>query len=565
MFDKQIVELYKFIRQQMNGQIQKISFDLDYDIKSSSKNLVSKIINVSEVSNQKIDLFKLENIVFDFLISDLNKNSNSIIVELKNKIDTIDLEINKYLVKEAGKNITKEDKIANISEIMNMFDSANKKIMSSPIKLDDYYATFSKVLVSSLGLYSDPYIVANINKVLDEHKDAMEQHITKVRNDLLTYNYNLMMEEVNILQQQTNLETQTKFNQKESNQAIKSNQGTMMQNINNNSPVQVRETSVLNKNENITSEYKDPIDLQHNVPNSTSGSNDGNNGNNSANATNGNNSNTRPHQILNDGTIVIEQDSKPELTSNEKDNLEKTDDKPLLVQNKEILINNMRQQMEEFVIQKISYSSVITDNTINSITNELSNEIVSIIGEKTSIVDSKPMFDKLEGDLKNLNTNFSANIVRTFNVINDETINQISKAYSNPESLRNQIIGQCLEVYRENTSLSEFGLDCSPYFDNLVNQVSISYGIDRQSPEYQKIAEIVANKKSQVETQMYNMYVDFSNNCYQNLQQNTQNVVNSLNYATNMQIELTPELLAMAIQGNLNAQFENVESAKMRL
>ena len=55
MFDKQIVELYKFIRQQMNGQIQKISFDLDYDIKSSSKNLVSKIINVSEVSNQKID------------------------------------------------------------------------------------------------------------------------------------------------------------------------------------------------------------------------------------------------------------------------------------------------------------------------------------------------------------------------------------------------------------------------------------------------------------------------------------------------------------------------------
>lgn len=565
MFDKQIVELYKFIRQQMNGQIQKISFDLNYDIKSSSKNLVSKIINVSEVSNQKIDLFKLENIVFDFLISDLNKNSNSIIVELKNKIDTIDLEINKYLVKEAGKNITKEDKIANISEIMNMFDSANKKIMSSPIKLDDYYATFSKVLVSSLGLYSDPYIVANINKVLDEHKDAMEQHITKVRNDLLTYNYNLMMEEVNILQQQTNLETQTKFNQKESNQAIKSNQGTMMQNINNNSPVQVRETSVLNKNENITSEYKDPIDLQHNVPNSTSGSNDGNNGNNSANATNGNNSNTRPHQILNDGTIVIKQDSKPELTPNEKDDLEKTNNKPLLVQNKEILINNMKQQMEEFVIQKISYSSVITDNTINSITNELSNVIVSIIGEKTSIVDSKPMFDKLEGDLKNLNTNFSANIVRTFNVINDETINQISKAYSNPESLRNQIIGQCLEVYRENTSLSEFGLDCSPYFDNLVNQVSISYGIDRQSPEYQKIAEIVANKKSQVETQMYNMYVDFSNNCYQNLQQNTQNVVNSLNYATNMQIELTPELLAMAMQGNLNAQFENVESAKMRL
>ena len=64
---------------------------------------------------------------------------------------------------------------------------------------------------------------------------------------------------------------------------------------------------------------------------------------------------------------------------------------------------------------------------------------------------------------------------------------------------------------------------------------------------------------------MYNMYVDFSNNCYQNLQQNTQNVVNSLNYATNMQIELTPELLAMAMQGNLNAQFENIESAKMRL
>ena len=32
MFDKQIVELYKFIRQQMNGQIQKISFDLNYDI-----------------------------------------------------------------------------------------------------------------------------------------------------------------------------------------------------------------------------------------------------------------------------------------------------------------------------------------------------------------------------------------------------------------------------------------------------------------------------------------------------------------------------------------------------
>ena len=204
MFDKQIVELYKFIRQQMNGQIQKISFDLNYDIKSSSKNLVSKIINVSEVSNQKIDLFKLENIVFDFLISDLNKNSNSIIEGIKNKIDTIDLEINKYLVKEAGKNITKEDKIANISEIMNMFDSANKKIMSSPIKLDDYYATFSKVLVSSLGLYSDPYIVANINKVLDEHKDVMEQHITKIRNDLLMYNYNLMMEEVNILQQQTN-------------------------------------------------------------------------------------------------------------------------------------------------------------------------------------------------------------------------------------------------------------------------------------------------------------------------------------------------------------------------
>lgn len=565
MFDKQIVELYKFIRQQMNGQIQKISFDLNYDIKSSSKNLVSKIINVSEVSNQKIDLFKLENIVFDFLISDLNKNSNSIIEGIKNKIDTIDLEINKYLVKEAGKNITKEDKIANISEIMNMFDSANKKIMSSPIKLDDYYATFSKVLVSSLGLYSDPYIVANINKVLDEHKDVMEQHITKIRNDLLMYNYNLMMEEVNILQQQTNLETQTKFNQKKSNQAINSNQGIIMPNINNNSPVQVRETSVLNKNENITSEYKDPIDLQHNVPNGTSGSNDGNNGNNSANATNGNNSNTRPHQILNDGTIVIEQDSKPELTPNEKDDLEKTDDKPLLVQNKEILINNMKQQMEEFVIQKISYSSVITDNTINSITNELNNEIVSIIGEKTSIVDSKPMFDKLEGDLKNLNTNFSANIVRTFNVINGETINQISKAYSNPEALRNQIIGQCLEVYRENTSLSEFGLDCSPYFDNLVNQVSISYGIDRQSPEYQKIAEIVANKKSQVETQMYNMYVDFSNNCYQNLQQNTQNVVNSLNYATNMQIELTPELLAMAMQGNLNAQFENIESAKMRL
>ena len=97
-----------------------------------------------------------------------------------------------------------------------------------------------------------------------------------------------MMEEVNILQQQTNLETQTEFNQKKSNQAINSNQGIIMPNINNNSPVQVRETSVLNKNENITSEYKDPIDLQHNVPNGTSGSNDGNNGNNSANATNGN-------------------------------------------------------------------------------------------------------------------------------------------------------------------------------------------------------------------------------------------------------------------------------------
>ena len=61
------------------------------------------------------------------------------------------------------------------------------------------------------------------------------------------------------------------------------------------------------------------------------------------------------------------------------------------------------------------------------------------------------------------------------------------------------------------TELKGFHLSCSLQFDSVTAQICSLYGISANTPQYRKISRIVENKRVQVESQMHNMFNDFSN------------------------------------------------------
>lgn len=221
------------------------------------------------------------------------------------------------------------------------------------------------------------------------------------------------------------------------------------------------------------------------------------------------------YRILNDGTIEgIGSHSRVEMDDGYRQILSELDHPSTKVSNDQILVDTIKNNINDNLWEKIGIIASNTDNTIDILSNQILQEtqiILAKYGIQNTDNLTKKIVDELNTELREINYNLSTNMIKSFTKINEETVNSISQTFYKPYELKEQDVSQCMEVYKSSTSLSSFKLNCKRQFEQCMSKICYEYKINKPSNVYNEIFQIFENKRIQMESQFYNMYMTFSN------------------------------------------------------
>ena len=514
MFDSELKRIYDDIQYDLKRKSEKSLEEIEQEISSVRNRIITKLDTILSFNRIQFDRYKLESIVDEYLVDGLKNLNKKVLVNNFQKLATFNDSIRNAILEQGKKQIEKEIKEKTMATFLQKFDYTMSEYKKADLNVNgvDLKETFNSLfrqVLKSTPLYESPSVVEEIKTFLQSELKATQDYFASKRNQIITSNSTLIMDGTHYLI------TKTDFSSKIQEETMATSEPKIDEVIK--EPQQdVGISNIKKTSETIAPPIVDGKKEERNeAPNYQQSSLE--------------NAYLNPSKpIINQAEVKQPQIiSEPIKVRNENQNYGTgmfSAEEPQMIQeqttisnfvdNETKLIDVVKKQLNDHIWQDIGTYASRTDKTIDFVSNEIVNEVTLVL-QKYGIPNNTEMtmriVSQMNGQVKELNNTLSENMIRTFDNINEETINSLSETFSKPKEIKEQDVEQCLEVYMQSTELKGFHLSCSRQFDSVTAQICSLYGISANTPQYREISRIVENKRVQVESQMHNMFNDFSN------------------------------------------------------
>lgn len=577
MFDNELKQLFDNIQYKLKSNSETTLSDIEQEIQSIRKRVVTKIGDILSYNGISFDLYKLEGIVEDYLSNELKQFNKKFLVENFQKLATFNSSVQGFISQQAKQQTDKSKKEQTVEEMMKKMDYTMSEYKKITINLNEQFNRLFKKILKENPLYDRPQAVEDIKRVLTSEMKATQEYLKDKRNQIVTLNTTLIIESSKRLSEHTDYvsttleqseqvieqikkveesidkEIQTSYEQDKSLEETNITQTTTSPKVEYQSPTQTEKKDDVPVVETNNDDYKTLY-----APSFKSFESQMSNQSNEEN---------KNYRILEDGTIEWKQDPRKNMFTDEEIQMFNSQSQaPTIVDNEIRIIDAVKNQMNQYVWKDIGLYATRTDTTIDNVSNEMLRE-VSILLQQNGIPNnpniSMQIIKQLNSELKEVNNNLSANMVATFTNINNATMDSISQTFSMQPDVKEQEVQQCLDVYLQTTQLKGFHLNCSNQFGKVVRDICSQYGIKQNSPQFIEITRIVESKRIQVESQLHNMFNDFSNSNANYISNTIGSTMLSQQYVQGLQQELTPQQIQMLLDYNRTEIEKNYSMEQM--
>jgi len=567
MFDNELKQLYDNIQYKLKSNSETALTDIEQEIVSISKKISTKLSDILSYNGVSVNSYKLDGIVGDYLTNELKQYNKKFLVNNFQRLATFNSSVQSFISEQAKQQIDKSKKEQVVNEMMQKMDYTMTEYKKTSVNLKEQFNTLFQKILRDNPLYDKPQAVEDIKQLLTSEMKAVQEFFRDKRNHIVSTNTTLIVESSKRLSEHTDyLSSVIEQTQQINEQIVKDKEqiDKQVQQIKEQQQVEVQphqqpinqeqviyeqpkqtSTSVVDSSISI----KEKVDAEEYktlhapsfksaetaIPSQT-------------------NEVSQNHRILEDGSIEWQQDPRTNMfTKEDLEIINSQTPAPTLVDNEIRIIDTVKKQMDEHIWKDIGIYASRTDTTIDTISNEMVDEIGMVLQQ--SGIPNNPnitmqIIKRLNSELKEVNNNLSANMVTTFTNINNATMDSISQTFPLQPEIKEQEVEQCLNVYLQSTQLKGFHLSCSGQFKSVVNDICGQYGIKPNTPQYAEISRIVENKRVQVESQMHNMFNDFSNSNSIFITNTIGSTMLSQQYVQGLQQELTPQQIQILLNYN---------------
>ena len=459
MFDTEVKHLYEELQTKLKTNSETSLTNINQEIQSTRNNIISRINDMISNYGIQIDSNLIESVVDETLIEDLKASSRNVLSQNYRVLSQFSDSIQAVMIDQAKKQVSKEAKQEQIKVVMNKFDYTMQEYKKSKINMLEQYNHLFQTILRKAPLYTSPELVEDIKNFLIREKDAMEKYIQTQRNNIITSNLNGLVDSNTYLTEQTDfistvitqtteeIETQVKQAEEKVEEEIKQSYEQAQkaeEEIINETPIQPQSIY----QEELKVETPKPVQQEQQptfqekldeyktlyAPSFTSSEQ-------SQQIQNQQNHNQN-YRILDDGTIewLTPRNIAP-LSEQEQQILASMDHAPSKVDQEVMLINIVKENINQNLWNEIGIIASNTDNTIDVLSGQISHEIQSVLqrnGINSNAVLNQKIITELNAELKEINNNLSENMIRSFTKINNDTMDAIQRTFARPEEIRKQ-------------------------------------------------------------------------------------------------------------------------------
>lgn len=581
MFDNEVKHLYEELQRKLKTNAEISLTNVNQEIESTRNNIISRINDMISSYGIQIDSNLIESIVDETLMEDLKTSSRSVLSQSYRTLSQFNDSIQAVVVEQAKKQISKEAKQEQVKVVMDKFDYTMQVYKDNKINMLEQYNRLFQAILRKAPLYTSPELVDGIKNFLTREKDAMESYIQTQRNNIITSNLNGLVDSNNYLTEQTDfistaitqtteeIETQVKAVEEKIEEEIKQSYEQarkVEEEVKKETPLQqpVQEQQKVENTQPVQQPkqptFKEKLDEYKTLyaPSFTSSEQEFNSQQQEQS--------NQDFRILDDGTIErLKPRNIAPLSEEEQQILASMDKAPSKVDNEVMLVNIVKENINQNLWNEIGIIASNTDNTINVVSGQISHEVQAILqknGINSSGVITKNIIAQLDAELKEINNNLSENMIKSFTKINNDTMNAIQHTFARPEDIRSQDVEQSLETYRKSTSLAKFSLTCQKQFEQCMSKICYQYHIPTNSSAYNELVRAFENKRVQMESQFYNMYMTFSHSNSMFIEKAVGSTMLSQEMMREMQEDLTPQQIQTMIGYNYGEYEKNYYDMK---
>lgn len=577
MFDNELKQLFDNIQYKLKSNSETTLSDIEQEISSIRKRVVTKIGDILSYNGISFDLYKLEGIVEDYLSNELKQFNKKFLVENFQKLATFNSSVQGFISQQAKQQTDKSKNEQNVEEMMKKMDYTMSEYKKITINLNEQFNRLFKKILKENPLYDRPQAVEDIKRVLTSEMKAAQEYLKDKRNQIVTLNTTLIIESSKRLSEHTDYVSTTMEQSEQVVEQIKKVEESIDKEIQTSyeQDKSLEETNITQTTTSPKVEYQSPIQTEKkdDVPVVETNNDDYKTlyapsfKSFESQMSNQSNEENKNYRILEDGTIEWKQDPRKNMFTDEEIQMFNSQSQaPTIVDNEIRIIDAVKNQMNQYVWKDIGLYATRTDTTIDNVSNEMLRE-VSILLQQNGIPNnpniSMQIIKQLNSELKEVNNNLSANMVATFTNINNATMDSISQTFLMQPDVKEQEVQQCLDVYLQTTQLKGFHLNCSNQFGKVVRDICSQYGIKQNSPQFIEITRIVESKRIQVESQLHNMFNDFSNSNANYISNTIGSTMLSQQHVQGLQQELTPQQIQMLLDYNRTEIEKNYSMEQM--
>ena len=577
MFDNELKQLFDNIQYKLKSNSETTLSDIEQEISSIRKRVVTKIGDILSYNGISFDLYKLEGIVEDYLSNELKQFNKKFLVENFQKLATFNSSVQGFISQQAKQQTDKSKKEQNVEEMMKKMDYTMSEYKKITINLNEQFNRLFKKILKENPLYDRPQAVEDIKRVLTSEMKAAQEYLKDKRNQIVTLNTTLIIESSKRLSEHTDYVSTTMEQSEQVVEQIKKVEESIDKEIQTSyeQDKSLEETNITQTTTSPKVEYQSPIQTEKkdDVPVVETNNDDYKTlyapsfKSFESQMSNQSTEENKNYRILEDGTIEWKQDPRKNMFTDEEIQMFNSQSQaPTIVDNEIRIIDAVKNQMNQYVWKDIGLYATRTDTTIDNVSNEMLRE-VSILLQQNGIPNnpniSMQIIKQLNSELKEVNNNLSANMVATFTNINNATMDSISQTFLMQPDVKEQEVQQCLDVYLQTTQLKGFHLNCSNQFGKVVRDICSQYGIKQNSPQFIEITRIVESKRIQLESQLHNMFNDFSNSNANYISNTIGSTMLSQQYVQGLQQELTPQQIQMLLDYNRTEIEKNYSMEQM--
>ena len=378
MFDNELKQLFDNIQYKLKSNSETTLSDIEQEISSIRKRVVTKIGDILSYNGISFDLYKLEGIVEDYLSNELKQFNKKFLVENFQKLATFNSSVQGFISQQAKQQTDKSKKEQNVEEMMKKMDYTMSEYKKITINLNEQFNRLFKKILKENPLYNRPQAVEDIKRVLTSEMKAAQEYLKDKRNQIVTLNTTLIIESSKRLSEHTDYVSTTMEQSEQVVEQIKKVEESIDKEIQTSyeQDKSLEETNITQTTTSPKVEYQSPIQTEKkdDVPVVETNNDDYKTlyapsfKSFESQMSNQSTEENKNYRILEDGTIEMKQDPRKNMFTDEEIQMFNSQSQaPTIVDNEIRIIDAVKNQMNQYVWKDIGLYATRTDTTIDNV------------------------------------------------------------------------------------------------------------------------------------------------------------------------------------------------------